>query len=110
MSDWQRGKRCEFSQGNSHHSGNGKQQKSRRKKKEKKRQCNKIELKCSEGRDKGAGGRGRMLIMTPTHGENVEREHVNPMEVNADGIGRKEGEGEKREERRQKAAVYLVKC
>lgn len=63
-------------------------------KKEKKRQCNKIELKCSEGRHKGERGEsevgGRTLIMTPTHGENVEREHVNPMEVNADGIGRRE--------------------
>lgn len=37
----------------------------------------------------GARSGGRTLIMTPTHGENVEREHVNPMEVNADGIGRK---------------------
>lgn len=41
---------------------------------------------------------GRTLIMTPTHGENVERKHVNPMEVNADELGGRRGREEGRQE------------
>lgn len=50
---------------------------------------------------------GRTLIMTPTHGENVEREHVNPMEVNADGIGRKARERRAKREGRRRRFIWL---
>lgn len=58
-------------------------------------------IRGKEGQEVG----GRTLIMTPTHGENVEREHVNPMEVNADGIGRKPGE--RRAKARRRRFIWL---